>query len=1825
MPILARSLCLALVAFTCGQARAQEPPSVITRPTQVWWGAFQNNHQLVDAGASQWTFVQTNMDGYLLHGAYWNFTNNPPGPASNSPTNIGPKLATILSNAGSKPVMLEHLLAGEFPDVNSAFGTAFAGTTNDAPAFSSGIGNIRRLKGYGFNLNEVSTDYIMDTWRRSARFHPHWGSEEFFAAVSGNWETYAGTVFNTNSSDRTTFGWFRQWVERLAQAFPTIRVSPVNSPVYFSWNDNGDALRELGPELSSYFTWLKLERRGTNVTVLYSADGNGWRALTNALIPLGASPQAGFFVASLNTNRTAQGRFDNVQTLPFFEQDIGAPGWGGSETFTGTNITLRGTGDDSLHPSSPSRDAHYFVYAERAGDQTFTVRLDSMAGSNPNRTNPAGEIPTAGLTLRESTNASARQVSLHVNLANQIEFMVRTNAGGGLAAVTNVPGATLPRWLRLQRTGSNFAASHSGDGTNWTNVGSTTLSNASNNLLAGLVADSQVRYETNTATFSQVSFLAPLTPVYGGTSIGAAGAASSSGSGATNTIIAAGTGAAGTSDALRFHHAGWTNDGTLSARLLYFADNTSPGTNLAPGAQMGLMMRADTNAGSPHLAAVFTPQQGVQVLTRAAANAATTTLAQVTNGPVIATWNNHRPLLRYFTGDDYLRTLHESFPGTYSGNFAGFNTDSPYRGYQAWGGSETQADALRHRRKIILYERWLQERGRQHYFIANSTGGSWPDTSTQPGRDAWDLQFKQDSMRSFQLHQLEGGRPDRVIFESWYEGPFSMVPETKDGSYANLVRDALYYVKGIGQPLDLMAKAGPATNTNAWSGVGVVQTNTAAASASPAVTQTANAMGAPLTFTVRLTNSGTVPALPVLHAQETGGSGWSSGYVLSASNFTTNITTAVTGTNGHAVTDSALYSGTELVEAGRAVDVTVTLTPTNALLKRRVLLRAFWNPQDPSLAVRDAVALEAAPPAQLVQNGDFEAGTAGWTSTGGALAAETNTVRSGAAAIRSFSRTAAWNGPQQSLLGRLIPGQTYLVSAWVRTDSTANVRASIRYEGTSGSPVYHNVATANGVDNAAWTLVQGYYRHTEPNGPATVLNLYFETTGSPSYLGPIYLDDVSVSLVAPVWTDIAPGARGWSTTTSWQSGNAPASFSGNVIAFFPSQTVSTGSVTAIQNLGSNFQLNSLTLGGNAPTNGAPGAAGLASNSLAFVEHDGAPPRLALEAAGTNLVWTVSTALAVSNNLTVSGDGTASFHFTGAVTGSGGLSKSGTSTLSLAASNSFGGGTVISSGVLAVSSDSALGTGAVALLGGGLRGAATNVTLPNSFVLSNNLTTGGLLTIGGPALLAGGNRTITVDSGGAFTLAGTVSDDVARNLVKGGPGTLVLGASNTHRGTTSISDGVLRITESDALGIPGTATNAFTFLTGGNALASLELAGGIVSSEVLKIAMHNTAGHHQIRSASGGSELQGPLLLEGGGGRWDVASTGGTLVVSGLLSNTVTGNDTWRTLNLHGPGAGVISGPTGDTRSGTNGSQLNLAVNSGTWTLTGPGKNHQGTTTAAGGTFVLDSHLSGPVTVNAGARLEGTGGTTNTLLVNGTLAPGNSPGAMTAGAATFGPGMTYEFEIADWNGVAGAGHDTLSAASLNITATTNSRAVIQPMSAGLTNFSETSKSFVLATATNGITNFAADRFLVQPAAFPGAGVWSVTTSNNLLLLAYTADAYAAWSNSIAWNSADSAPGADPDGDSLSNLAEYALSGDPLKADPSRRPLPGVATNRLTLSFQRVADPTLTYRVRARASLTSAVTPVWSSSGTSNVAGPVTVIDSVEIGSQPSRFLELQILR
>ncbi len=111
-----------------------------------------------------------------------------------------------------------------------------------------------------------------------------------------------------------------------------------------------------------------------------------------------------------------------------------------------------------------------------------------------------------------------------------------------------------------------------------------------------------------------------------------------------------------------------------------------------------------------------------------------------------------------------------------------------------------------------------------------------------------------------------------------------------------------------------------------------------------------------------------------------------------------------------------------------------------------------------------------------------------------------------------------------------------------------------------------------------------------------------------------------------------------------------------------------------------------------------------------------------------------------------------------------------------------------------------------------------------------------------------------------------------------------------------------------------------------------------------------------------------------------------------------------------------------------------------------------------------------------------------------------------------------------------------------------------------------------------------------------------------------------------NSGPAADDADPDGDGLPNLLEYALGGDPVSAASTPWPAVRVTNSggeRLALDFTRIADPALTYTVEASVNLTDWTT-IWSSTGAGNVAGPVTITDTVVLEpATPRRFLRLRV--
>ena len=286
------------------------------------------------------------------------------------------------------------------------------------------------------------------------------------------------------------------------------------------------------------------------------------------------------------------------------------------------------------------------------------------------------------------------------------------------------------------------------------------------------------------------------------------------------------------------------------------------------------------------------------------------------------------------------------------------------------------------------------------------------------------------------------------------------------------------------------------------------------------------------------------------------------------------------------------------------------------------------------------------------------------------------------------------------------------------------------------------------------------------------------------------------------------------------------------------------------------------------------------------------------------------ALNISNGLTLSGAGSASFSNsvqTSAIT------VSGSGSLTLSGSNPLITGTsAVSNGTFTLASDDALGTGSLVLSGG-----TTTFTsaLPSIGGLAG---TGGALVLGNAT--TSGDTNLEINGTTSTTFAGTISDASATangSLTKDGIGTLNLSGTNTYTGTTTVNQGVLRfskrlslyngnttawtaanivVAESAVLGLRVGGTGEFTSAD----VAALNT-GGFQSGSVLSL--DTTSGNYEITDAlAGGMDilkegintltLSGANTFTGDLTVADGAVALGNLSGPSILGDLVVGNDTF---------------------------------------------------------------------------------------------------------------------------------------------------------------------------------------------------------------------------------------------------------------------------------------------------------------------------------------------
>ena len=297
-------------------------------------------------------------------------------------------------------------------------------------------------------------------------------------------------------------------------------------------------------------------------------------------------------------------------------------------------------------------------------------------------------------------------------------------------------------------------------------------------------------------------------------------------------------------------------------------------------------------------------------------------------------------------------------------------------------------------------------------------------------------------------------------------------------------------------------------------------------------------------------------------------------------------------------------------------------------------------------------------------------------------------------------------------------------------------------------------------------------------------------------------------------------------------------------------------------------------------------------------------------------------------------GATSSSFSGVLTGTGGLVKSGTGNFTASGNSTYTGSTAVQGGGIIMRSSAALGTTgsvsvsagaaislennipvgvkALALTGSGISGGGALVNNSGTNSWAGNVTLGsgttitsssGSLVLGGAANLGG--SLLTVNGSGTTTMSGVVSGTAgAAALDKSGVGTLILSGTNTYSGATTISQGILQVDNTTALGATGSGDG--TVVADGATLLLQSASGLAIGNEPLTLNGSGFGGNGAFRSQTGENVWNGGitfasdstvrvdtgsiltlngLLAESGGTRGLSKDGGGMLIISGLVSTT----------------------------------------------------------------------------------------------------------------------------------------------------------------------------------------------------------------------------------------------------------------------------------------------------------------------------------------------------
>lgn len=351
--------------------------------------------------------------------------------------------------------------------------------------------------------------------------------------------------------------------------------------------------------------------------------------------------------------------------------------------------------------------------------------------------------------------------------------------------------------------------------------------------------------------------------------------------------------------------------------------------------------------------------------------------------------------------------------------------------------------------------------------------------------------------------------------------------------------------------------------------------------------------------------------------------------------------------------------------------------------------------------------------------------------------------------------------------------------------------------------------------------------------------------------------------------------------------------------------------------------------------------------------------------------------------------------------------------------------------------------------------------------------------------------------------------------KTGTGVLTLGAANTYNGTTFAEAGILRLGNATAIpgGIAATGGTSALVLSGG-AIIGLTPASGDFTRNI-------SAAAFDYSPTSPNPVIPLPNTDVG----WETGETAGLAAFGGN-----------RNINFGGAGASV----SWSSSNGRFGSGLILGHSTSDSTVTmvngiGIGSSAVRTFIVNDGSQAVDAILSGVVSGSLGATFVKDGAGTLALNAVNTYL---SDTQVLAGVLAV-----------NGTSIANANKLVIDGGKVQLTGTET---------VGSLFFGAVQQAFGTWGATgSGATN-------IDNVRFSGTGVLSVVE--------VVLDPYTSWINGAAYNTpplstADKLPTADPDGDSINNLMEFVLGGNPVVSSQSILPTQATVGSNLVLSYKR----------------------------------------------------------